>query len=76
MTKEQIEMDVYETSHNLDFQYMPWSDKQVAQIIVENINRALTEAEDVAALEMGKGNHIRATDVVLAIRALKIEGKP
>jgi len=39
--------------------------------IIQQVNAALEEAEDAAAIAMGKG--LRATDVVLAIRALKIK---
>lgn len=35
MTREEIEQAVYEESHDLDFQFKPWSNSQVVNTIIK-----------------------------------------
>ena len=65
MDRETIEKAAYEESHNLDFQFIPWSNEKVARFTVEQINAALENAADIAD---GKGWTITGEE----IRALKI----
>lgn len=90
MTKEQIEKDVYETSHNLDFKYIPWSDSKVVRVVIQQHDAALEEAIDAAIKSCpnceGDGKEQVGEEwqdcpyctvcFAEAIRALKIEGKP
>jgi len=66
MTREDLERDIYEESHNLDFQFIPWSNKKVVRLIIEKVYQALEEAAKHVAEASG---NTFASD---RIRALKI----
>jgi len=71
MTRSDIEKAIYEESHDLDYQFVPWSNEKVIKFTIQQINAALSE------LEMDVENHdgfgVVKTEVVLKkIRALKI----
>jgi cystathionine beta-lyase/cystathionine gamma-synthase len=65
MTREYIEQAAAENNENYGRIFNP------VDFAIQQVNAALEEAENAAAIAIGKG--LRATDVVLAIRALKIE---
>ena len=67
MTRERINQDVFETSHNLDFKRIPWTDQRVLELVIEQVNLALEEAakaiDGSSMLEYHPAEKVRALKV-------------
>lgn len=52
MTKDEAEQKIFEESHNLDFQFIPWSNEKVLRLVLdvlEQVNIAQGEIADLRA---------------------------
>ena len=68
MTRAEIEKDIFEESHNLDYQFIPWSNKKVVNVVIRQVNAVIEQI----ANELSMSPRM-AADMAREIRALKVQ---
>jgi hypothetical protein len=51
MTKKEIQIDIAEWSHNLDYKFLPWSNEKVLQLVINYTNGAFEDAAKAVETE-------------------------
>ncbi len=48
-SEQKLEQEIFEESHNLDFQFVPWSNDKVRRVVIEQVNKALAKRDEIDA---------------------------